>query len=82
MKANVDARARAKVEKELEKNRIAEEERVDNERRETDLDGWLEERRAARSVGPERKRRSATGLLIGVLPDCNAENQGSGKAKG
>jgi actin-related protein 5 len=82
MKANVDARARAKVEKELEKNRIAEEERVDNERRETDLDGWLEERRAARSVGPESKRQSGTGVLMGVPPDCNAENQGSGQTKG
>lgn len=50
MKANIDARARAKVEKELEKNRIAEEERIENERRETDIDGWLEERRTARSV--------------------------------
>lgn len=51
MKANVDARARAKVEKEQQKARIAEEERLDNERRENDLEGWLEERRAARMVG-------------------------------
>lgn len=51
MKANVDARARAKVEKEQQKARVAEEERVDNERRENDLDAWLEERRAARLVG-------------------------------
>lgn len=51
MKANVDARARAKVEKQQQKARVAEEERVDNERRENDLDGWLEERRAARLVG-------------------------------
>lgn len=51
MKANVDARARAKVEKEQQKARVAEEERVDNERRENDLEGWLEERRAARLVG-------------------------------
>ncbi|MCJ1428396.1 Nuclear actin-protein involved in chromatin remodeling [Sticta canariensis] len=48
MKANVDARARAKVEKEQQKARVAEEERVDNERRENDLEGWLEERRTAR----------------------------------
>lgn len=51
MKANVDARARAKVEKEQQKARVAEEERVDNERRENDLEGWLEERRNARLVG-------------------------------
>ena len=51
MKANVDARARAKVEKEQQKARVAEEERVDNERRENDLEGWLEERRTARLVG-------------------------------
>ena len=51
MKANVDARARAKVEKEQERTRIAEEERADNERRENDVEGWLEERRAARFVG-------------------------------
>ncbi len=50
MKANVDARARAKVEKEQQKARAAEEERADSERREKDLDGWLEERRAARMV--------------------------------
>lgn len=50
MKANVDARARAKTEKEQEKARIAEEERIDTERRENDIEGWLEERRAARLV--------------------------------
>ena len=50
MKSNVDARARAKAEKERERVRIAEEERMDNERRENDLEGWLEERRAARMV--------------------------------
>lgn len=50
MKANVDARARAKVEKEQQKARVAEEERADNERRENNLEGWLEERRAARLV--------------------------------
>lgn len=50
MKSNIDARARAKIEKEKEKARIAEEERQDDERRDNDLDGWLEERRAARTV--------------------------------
>ena len=50
MKANVDARARAKTEKEQEKARIAEEERIDTNRRENDIEGWLEERRGARLV--------------------------------
>ena len=50
MKSNVDARARAKTEKEREKARIAEEERLDDERRENDLHGWLDGRRAARTV--------------------------------
>ena len=50
MKSNVDARARAKVEKEQEKARIAKEERLDDERRETDLQAWLDDRRAARTV--------------------------------
>ncbi|KAL8849313.1 MAG: hypothetical protein Q9221_005723 [Calogaya cf. arnoldii] len=48
MKSGYEARVRAKVEKELERARVAEEERLDNERRETDIDSWLEERRAAR----------------------------------
>ncbi len=52
MKSNVDARARAKIEKEQEKARIAEEERLDNARREEDLHGWLDNRRAARTVSP------------------------------
>ncbi|KAI9832709.1 MAG: Nuclear actin-protein involved in chromatin remodeling [Phylliscum demangeonii] len=47
-KANVDARARAKAEKEREKARVEEERRRDEERRETDLDGWVEDRRRAR----------------------------------
>lgn len=50
MKANVEARARAKMEKEQQKARVAEEERLDNERRENDIEGWLEERRTARTV--------------------------------
>ena len=64
MKSNVEARARAKIEKEQEKARMAEEERMDQERRETDLEGWLEERRTARTVrphsikfSPQRSRR-------------------------
>lgn len=50
MKSNHEARARAKAEKEREKARLAEEEQLDNERREKDLEGWLEERRLARQV--------------------------------
>ena len=50
MKSNVDARARAKIEKEKEKARKAHEEMLENERRENDLEGWIDERRAARSV--------------------------------
>ncbi|GAB7349891.1 hypothetical protein MBLNU459_g0583t1 [Dothideomycetes sp. NU459] len=48
LKANHDARARAKAEKEREKARIAEEERLDNEKREQDPETWIEERRVAR----------------------------------
>jgi actin-related protein 5 len=47
MKSNHEARARAKAEKEAEKARIAEEERLDTERRENHLDSWLDERRQA-----------------------------------
>lgn len=50
LKSGVEARARAKVEKEQEKARIAEEARLDEERRINDLQGWLEDRRVARSV--------------------------------
>jgi actin-related protein 5 len=50
MKSNHEARARAKAEKEREKARLAEEERLDNERRETDPESWIEERRFARQV--------------------------------
>lgn len=52
LKANHDARARAKAEKEREKARNAEEERLDAERRETNPELWVEERRAARQVVP------------------------------
>lgn len=48
MKSNYDARQRAKAEKEAERARIAEEERLDTERRENDLDSWLDEKRQAR----------------------------------
>jgi actin-related protein 5 len=48
LKSNHDARARAKAEKEAEKARQAEIQRLDDERREEDLDAWVEERRGAR----------------------------------
>ena len=54
MKSNHDARARAKAEKEAEKARQAEVERLDDERRETDFDAWVEERRAARQTALQR----------------------------
>ncbi|KAK8214273.1 hypothetical protein IWZ01DRAFT_499450 [Phyllosticta capitalensis] len=50
MKSNYEARQRAKAEKEREKARKAEEERLDNERRERDPETWIEERRVARSA--------------------------------
>lgn len=48
MKSNHEARTRAKAEKEAEKARFAEEERRDNDRRDNDLENWLEDRRQAR----------------------------------
>ena len=50
LKSGVEARARAKIEKEQEKARKAEEQRLDDERRLNDLGGWLEDRRTARAV--------------------------------
>lgn len=50
MKSGVEARQRARVEKEAEKARIAEEQRLDDERRENDIEGWLEEKRASLNV--------------------------------
>lgn len=50
MKANHEARQRAKAEKEREKARLAEEQRLDDERREADLEGWTAERRTARQA--------------------------------
>ncbi|KAH8889840.1 ARP5-like protein [Thozetella sp. PMI_491] len=48
LKSNHDARARAKAEKEAEKARIAEEQRLDEERRTNNLEDWLEDKRQAR----------------------------------
>ncbi|EDN11056.1 conserved hypothetical protein [Histoplasma mississippiense (nom. inval.)] len=50
MKSNIEARQRAKAEKEMEKARLAEEERLDNEKRENNFDQWIEERRQAREA--------------------------------
>lgn len=50
MKSNIEARQRAKEEKEKEKARIAEEERLDNEMRENNFEVWIEERRQEREV--------------------------------
>jgi len=50
LKSGLQARERAKVEKEQERIRIAEEARLDDERRINDLEGWLEDRRIARLV--------------------------------
>ena len=50
MKSNYEARLRAKAEKEREKARVAEEQRLDDERREQDIEGWSAERRTARQA--------------------------------
>lgn len=50
MKSNYDARQRAKIEKEKERARLAEEQRLDDERRETDPQGWIDERKIARQA--------------------------------
>ena len=50
LKAGVEARTRVKLEKEKERARKAEEDRLDDERRVNDLEGWLGDRRASRMV--------------------------------
>ncbi|KAF2115838.1 hypothetical protein BDV96DRAFT_599395 [Lophiotrema nucula] len=50
MKSNYEARQRAKIEKEKEKARLAEEQRLDDERRQNDFEGWVGERRIARQA--------------------------------
>ncbi|KAK4542564.1 hypothetical protein LTR36_006612 [Oleoguttula mirabilis] len=54
LKANHDARARAKAEKEAEKARQAALQQQDDMRREADPDSWIEERRAARLATMQR----------------------------
>ncbi|KAI1857664.1 hypothetical protein JX265_011079 [Neoarthrinium moseri] len=56
MKSNHEARARAKAEKEAEKARIEAEEQADRERRENDLEGWLEVKRVARAEALQRMK--------------------------
>ncbi|KAL2868959.1 actin-related protein ARP5 [Aspergillus lucknowensis] len=48
MKSNVEARQRAKEEKEREQARREEEERLDREKRENNFEGWIAERRTQR----------------------------------
>lgn len=48
LKSGVEARLRAKAEKERERARLAEEERLDLEKRENNFDEWVAGRRAAR----------------------------------
>lgn len=83
MKSGYDARVRAKVEKGLERARMAEEERRDNEHRETDLQGWLEDRRSVRQVGcPFVAHLFVSRLICGYdIVDLVAKNQGEGQAK-
>jgi len=50
MRSNHEARQRARIEKEKERARLAEEQRLDDERRENDFETWVEERRAARQA--------------------------------
>lgn len=49
MKSNHEARARAKEEKAREKARLEEIQRLDDEKREKNLEAWLQERRVARA---------------------------------
>ncbi|RKF59831.1 Actin-like protein arp5 [Golovinomyces cichoracearum] len=48
MKSSHEARARARAEKEKEKARVAEIKRLDEEKRDKDREGWLQERRDTR----------------------------------
>ena len=50
LKSGVEARHRAKAEKERERARLAEEERLDLEKREYQFEEWVAERRAARDA--------------------------------
>ena len=67
MKSGVEARARAKLEKEQERARIAEVERLDDERRENDLEGWLQDRRVERTVSICPSRSNPDSLLTNAM---------------
>ncbi|KAI0132296.1 hypothetical protein BJ170DRAFT_680183 [Xylariales sp. AK1849] len=56
MKSNHEARARAKAEKEAEKARVAAEEQADRDRRDNDLEGWLDDKRVARAETLQRMK--------------------------
>ena len=55
-KSGHEARVRAKAEKEAEKARQAELQRLDDAKREADLDSWVEERRAARQAAIQKMK--------------------------
>ena len=69
MKSGLEARQRAKAEKERERARLAEEERLDIEKRENQFDEWIAERRAHRDV------------LLAKLKEQNRLKQDSGGRK-
>lgn len=77
MKSGYDARVRAKAEKELERARVAEEERRNDEYREANLQSWLEDRRSVRQVS---RRLCVHGfvLRLSCVLDPVAKNQGKG----
>lgn len=58
LKANIDARKRAKLEKEQEKIRLQEEAELDKKEREKDLKGWIHDRRMKlKAIVQKRKDR-------------------------
>jgi actin-related protein 5 len=67
MKSNYDARQRAKIEREKEKVRVADEQRRDDERREADPTSWIDERRIARqSIVQKLKDRERMKAELGT----------------
>jgi actin-related protein 5 len=79
MKSNHDARARAKAEKDREKARLAELERLDHEKRDNDLESWLNERRALRQVSATINSRFyfEAGLTSGLEHNSTQEGERS-----
>ena len=79
LKSGVEARARAKIEKEQERARVAEEERLDDERRIKDIDGWLEDRRVTRMVRDISNRGLSGWTFCMLIPhslDSTPKDQG------